>query len=240
MKTTLCILLCCLLGTSIANSQSSTSTQRKNAFKFNIVPPLLSATSEISYERFVKPKLSIVAGVGANLRAEQSDFQLISDADVEFLNRDVQNLYFLAEVRRYLDFCECSAPHGFYTGGFVRYNSIDYSANPQFENSNTNIDINIDVDLRSLNFGALLGYQVNFNHWLIDFEFGGLGYAPNWFRFNSDSKLSNDELARLSDALNRNFRIGVNSKDIELDSSAVKINFWYWTIRYAVSVGYSF
>ncbi len=238
MKKTLCLLLLCL-STSFANSQSTTDQQRKNALKVNIVPPLLSATSEISYERFLKPKLSIAAGVGANLRANQSDFQLISDADLEFLNRDVQNFYFLAEVRRYLDFCDCSAPHGFYTGGFVRYNSIDYTSNPQFGNS-TNVDIKINVEVRSINFGALLGYQVNLNNWLVDFEFGGLGYAPNWFRFNSNTQLSNDELARLSDALNRNFGIGGNYKEIDLNSSTVKINFWYWTIRYAVSVGYSF
>jgi len=228
------------MGIHFVKSQSATDLQRKNAFKINIVPPLLSATSEIAYERFVKPSLSIVAGVGANLRADQSDFQLISDADLAFLNRDVQNLYFLAEVRRYLDFCECSAPHGFYTGGFVRYNTVDYSANPQFERGNTNLDILINVEVRSVNFGALLGYQVSLNNWLVDFEFGGLGYAPNWFRFNSSSQLSNDELASLSDALNRNFGIGGNYREIELNSSDVKINFWYWTVRYAVSLGFSF
>ena len=240
MKKLLCLLLFCVAVSPLAKGQSETSPQRKNALKLNIVPPLLSATSEISYERFIMPNLSIVAGVGANLRANQSDFQLVSEADLEFLNRDIQNFYFLAEVRRYLDFCECSAPHGFYTGGFVRYNRIDYAANPQFVDSNTNLEININGELRSLNFGALLGYQVNFNNWLIDFEFGGLGYAPNWVRFNSDTQLSNDQLARVSDALNRNFGIGGNYKDIELSSSAVDINFWYWTFRYAVSVGYSF
>jgi hypothetical protein len=214
--------------------------QRKNAIKLNIVPPLLSATSEISYERFVKPNLSIVAGIGANLRADQSDFQLASDADLEFLNRDIQNFYFLAEVRRYIYFCECSAPHGFYAGGFTRYNSLDYASNPRFRDSGTSLDINLNVDVRSINFGILLGYQVKHNNWLIDFEFGGLGYSPIWISFNSDTKLSSNQLARLSNALNRNFGIGGNYKDIELNSSSAEFNFWYWTIRYAVSVGYSF
>ena len=229
------------MATGIANGQSSTSPLRKNVFKVNILPPLLSATSEISYERFLKPNLSIVAGVGANLRANQSDFQLVADADLEFLNRDIQNLYFLAEVRRYIDFSECGAsPHGFYTGGFVRYNSINYASNPQFGGNITNLDTKIDLELRSFNFGVLLGYQVHLNKWRVDFEFGGLGYAPNWLRFNSNSTLSSDALARLSDALNRNFSIGRNYKDIELNSSSVELNFWYWTIRYAVSIGYSF
>ncbi|NJL76127.1 MAG: DUF3575 domain-containing protein [Saprospiraceae bacterium] len=240
MKITLFLLLL-FTSISIANSQSSASPLRKNVLKVNIVPPLLSATSEISYERFVKPNLSIVAGVGANLRADRSDFQLISDADLQFLNRDIQNRYFLAEVRRYLDFCECSAPSGFYTGGFVRFNSMDYTSNPQFGNAAVNLDTRIDVELRAFNFGVLLGYQVHLkNNWLVDFEFGGLGYAPNWVRFNSNTTLSSDELARLSDALNRNFGIGGNYRDIELNSSAFDLNFWYWTIRYAVSIGYNF
>lgn len=239
MKKTLFLLLFCM-GACIANGQFATTPQRKNVLKVNIVPPLLSATGEISYERFVKSNLSVVAGLGANLRANQSDFQLASDADLEILNRDIQNLYFLAEVRRYIDFSDCDVARGFYIGGFARYNSIDYAANPKFGNRNTNLDINIDIDFRSLNFGALLGYQLNFNNWLIDFEFGGLGYAPNWIRFNSDTALSNDALASVSEALSRNFSIGGNYKDIELNDSATAINFWYWTFRYAVSVGYSF
>jgi hypothetical protein len=67
-----------------------------------------------------------------------------------------------------------------------------------------------------------------------------LGYAPNWIRFNSSSTLSNDELARLSDALSQNFGIAGNFREIELNSSEAAINFWNWTFRYAVSVGYHF
>jgi len=85
-----------------------------------------------------------------------------------------------------------------------------------------------------------VGYQIDLNNWLIDFEFGGLGYAPNWIQFNSSSTLSSEELAQLSDALSQNFGIGRNFKEIELNSSAAKFNFWYWTFRYAVSVGYNF
>lgn len=236
----LLLLLC--LATSVAYSQSDEARQRKNAIRFNIVPPLVSATSEISYERFLQPNLSIVAGIGANLRGNQSDFVLNSDADLSFLNRDIKNRYFLAEVRRYIDFCDCDLvpPHGFYAGGFVRYNSVDFSSDLQFGNNSTNLNTRIETDFRSLNFGALVGYQIKLNNWLIDFEFGGLGYAPNWIRFNSSSTLSNDELARLSDALSQNFGIAGNFREIELNSSEAAINFWYWTFRYAVSVGYHF
>ena len=147
---------------SIAYGQIEETKQRKNAIKINILPPLLSSTGEISYERLVNPKLSVVLGVGGNFRADQSDFQLDSDSDLEFLDRDIQNLYILAEVRRYIDFCNgnCNAPHGFYAGGFIRYNQLDYTANPQFEDGNTNLDFDIDIGLRSLNFGALVGYKI--------------------------------------------------------------------------------
>jgi|GEM_PF-6612552 len=241
MKKTLFLLLLCIGTSIIANSQSSPSTHRKNVLKANILPPLLSATSEISFERFVKPNLSIVAGVGANLRGNRSEFQLIPGADIAFLNSDIKNRYFLTEVRHYFNFCECSAPHGFYAGGFVRYNSIDYSSNLQFGNNGANVSTKINVALRALNFGGLLGYQIHIkNHWLLDFEFGGLGYAPNRIRFNSDTTLSSDALESLSDALNRNFGIGGNYRDIQLNSSSAELNFWYWTIRYAVSIGYNF
>jgi hypothetical protein len=149
----LLLLLC--LATSVAYSQSDEARQRKNAIRFNIVPPLVSATSEISYERFLQPNLSIVAGIGANLRGNQSDFV----ADLSFLNRDIKNRYFLAEVRRYIDFCDCDLvpPHGFYAGGFVRYNSVDFSSDLQFGNNSTNLNTRIETDFRSLNFGALVG-----------------------------------------------------------------------------------
>ena len=145
-------------------------------------------------------------------------------------------------MRRYIDFCDCDLvpPHGFYAGGFVRYNSVNLSSDLQFGSNTTNLDTRIETDFRSFNFGALLGYQIKLNNWLIDFEFGGLGYSPNWIQFNASSTLSNDELAQLSEALSQNFGIGGNYREIELNSSAAKINFWYWTFRYAVSVGYNF
>lgn len=242
MKNTLLIFF--LVCTSIifrsndTYGQVSLESRGKNVVKLNILPPLLSSTGEISYERLVRSNLSLVTGLGANLRADQSDFQLNSDANLEFLNKKVQNFYLLGEVRRYI--CNCAAPHGFYYGGFIRYNQLNYTSNPQFTSGNTTMDINIDIDLRSFNFGGLLGYQLNFNNWLIDFEFAGLGYAPNWISFNSDSSLSNEALANLSDAISNNFGIGGNYKDIELNSSNAEFNFWYWTFRYAVSIGYNF
>lgn len=225
-----------------AQVKSDSIPPRKNAIRFNILPPLLSATSEVSYERFLRPYLSIVAGIGANLSGNQSDFVLNSYADLRFLNRDIENRYFLAELRRYIDFCECDRdpPHGFYTGGFIRYNSVDLSSDVQFGSNSTNLDTRIETEFRSLNFGALVGYQIKLNNWLIDFEFGGLGYAPNWIQFNSSSTLSNDELAQLSDALTQNFGIGGNYRVIELNSSSVETSFWYWTFRYAISLGYNF
>ena len=75
---------------------------------------------------------------------------------------------------------------------------------------------------------------------LFDFEFGGLGYAPNWINFNSSSELSNDALANLSDALSENFGIGGNDTALELNESSAELSFWAWTFRYAVSIGYNF
>ena len=102
MKKTLFLLFLCM-ATSIANAQFSTSSLRKNVVKFNILPPLLGSMSEVSYERFVKPNLSITAGFGTNMRrTDRTDFQLIPYGDLAFLNTDMQNRYFLAEVRRTL------------------------------------------------------------------------------------------------------------------------------------------
>jgi hypothetical protein len=240
IKSLFLLVLC--MATSIGYGQSDSVAYRKNAIKINILPPILSSTSEISYERFLRPNLSILAGIGGNWRGNKSDFVLNSDVDLSFLNRNIKNRYLLAEVRRYIDFydCACVAPHGFYAGGFVRYNTVDISSDVRFGNNSTNLDTKINIDFQSLNFGALLGYQIKLNHWLIDFEFGGLGYSPRWIQFNASSTLSNDELAKLSDALSRNFSIGGNYREIELNSSTAKFTFWYWTFRYAVSIGYSF
>ena len=88
MKKIILLLLVCL-SVSISYAQTQTVPQRKNAIKLNILPPLLSSTAELSYERLVKPNMSVVLGLGGNFRADQSDFQLDSDADLEFLDRDI-------------------------------------------------------------------------------------------------------------------------------------------------------
>jgi hypothetical protein len=240
IKSLFLLVLC--MATSIAYSQPDSVVYRKNAIKINILPPLVNATSEISYERMIRPNLSMVAGIGGNWSGNKSDFVLNSDADLSFLNRDIKNRYLLAEVRRYIDFCDCErlAPHGFYAGGFVRYNTVDISSDVRFGNNSTNLNTQINMNIQSWNFGALVGYQIDLNNWLIDFEFGGLGYSPRWVQFNASTTLSNNQLAQLSDAISRNFGIGGNYKDIELNSSSAKTSFWYWTFRYAVSIGYRF
>jgi len=235
------ILLCLCIGTIIAKSQTLTDSLRKNVFKVNILPPLLSSINEISYERMVKPNLSITAGFGTNMRSDQSDFQLISNTDLRFFNTEIQNRYLLVEVRRYIDFSECNTPFGFYIGGFTRLRNINYSADAEFGNRIANINSKIDLEYRALNFGILLGYQIHLkNNLHFDFEFGGVGYSPNWVRFNSSTTLGSDELSRLSDALKQNFGIGGNYKDIELNSTSLEYNFWNWTVRYGVSIGYNF
>ena len=91
-----------------------------------------------------------------------------------------------------------------------------------------------------MNFGALFGYQLVYKNWLVDFEFGGLGYSPNWIKFSSSSELSNEALANLSDALSENFGIGGDFDGLELNDSSAELSFWTWTFRYAISVGYNF
>mgnify|MGYP000134797473 CR=1 FL=1 len=61
-----------------AQVKSDSLPARKNAVRFNIVPPLVSATSEISYERMITPNLSAVVGIGGNWRGNKSDFVLNS------------------------------------------------------------------------------------------------------------------------------------------------------------------
>lgn len=234
----LLLLLCLCYG--LARGQSLPGKERKNIFKVNILRPLLSTTGELSYERLLQPNLSIVLGTGANLSADQSDFQLNSEANLEFLDRDVRNIYYLAELRRYIPFCDCRSPHGFYAGGFIRYNQLDFSSSPQFRTETSLLNFNIDIDLRTLNFGPVVGYQINLNNWIIDFEFGGFGYAPNWIKLDSSTTLNKEILDSLSDALSRNFSFAGNYKKIDPNDLPGKISFWYWTVRYAVSVGYYF
>lgn len=223
------------------NIESDSIPVRKNAIRLNIVPPLAGFnTLEISYERMISPKMSVVAGIGGNWTGNKSDFVLNSEADLSFLNRNIKNRYIIAEVRRFINFCDCNPPSGFYAGGFARYNMLDISTDVQFGDDSANLDTKLDMNFRSINFGILLGYQINYKNWVVDFDFGGVGYAPNWVEFNSSSTLSSDELAQLSDVLSQNFGFAGNYKEIELNSSNAKFNFWAWTIRYGASIGYRF
>ncbi len=121
------LLLFISVSTNINYINAQEVSQRKNVIKVNILPPILSSTGEISYERIVKPNVGLVLGVVGNFRADQSEFDLQSSSNIDFSDRDIQNFYLLGEVRRYIDFCNdnCSAPHGFYAGAFFRYNQLD-------------------------------------------------------------------------------------------------------------------
>jgi len=57
-----------------AQVKSDSIPARKNAIRSNIVPPLAGfSTIEISYERMISPKVSVVAGIGGNWTGNNSD-----------------------------------------------------------------------------------------------------------------------------------------------------------------------
>ncbi|HHP7242986.1 MAG TPA: hypothetical protein ACFCUD_15035, partial [Cyclobacteriaceae bacterium] len=128
MQTKIILALIAIFSITIhteAQVKSDSIPARKNAIRTNIVPPLAGfRTLEISYERMISPKVSVVAGFGGNWTGNKSDFVLNSDADLSFLNRDIKNRYIITEVRRIINFSDCDykSPSGFYVGGFARYN----------------------------------------------------------------------------------------------------------------------
>lgn len=236
------LLLGALLVGSICQSQDVyyDSTDVKNQVKINLLPLLIFNSMEVCYERTIKPQWTFGSSVALNVRRTEPAFlELGRFSDLTFSGHRFQNFSILQQLKWYPRLTNRSVPHGFYIGGLLRYQNMQYSSNVLYEAPvSTNVNVNLNAFLSMVGVGMEVGYQHRFReNFLVDFSF--LGPQRNFSTFigTLDATVDNEFLNALSDEINNSIGFGLFSPEINLTQTVAK-RFSFWGFRYAISVGY--
>lgn len=224
-----------------AQEPSPGDTPSINQIKINLLPLAVLNSAELSYERTIKPQLNLGASVALNVRQSPPVFlDLGRFSDLSFSGNRFRNFSFLQQLKWFPETDKGCAPQGFYIGGLFRFQSISYSSTILLEAVETDVEVGLDALLNAVGVGVEVGYQFRFKeHFLLDFSFFGPQRNFCTFIGTLDTEVDSAFLEALADEVNGAIGFGLFDPDLNFTQTLAR-RFSVWSIRYAVSVGYTF
>ena len=222
-------------------SDFDVDTESKNQIKINLLP-LFFGNPQISYERTINDRFTIGGSVnGFIFKGSPSFIDLGEFNEISFSGDELSGFGIMPQFKWYPNLSDRKTPHGFYLGGLIRYQNIEYKTDALYEDATSTVDFNFDTQLNSFGVGIEVGYQIKFkNNILLDFSFFGPRYVFNTISFSANTELSDDILDALTQEVNNAVGIDVFNTDLDTIDLDEKENFSSLGFRYAISLGYSF
>ncbi len=241
--------LASILIPSIAFSQAKwDSNQRKNIIKFNPTPMLLWGDIKnitISYERLIKPNMSVAFQVGYLLFPKLTGDTLLGGL-VALTTAQKYGVNISADYRYYpFSRNRRPAPDGLYIGGYLSYYGFNFKNN--FNVVGTDIDQNgaLEGKLSIGNLGFELGYQFIFwRRVSLDLLLFGTSLSYYNARFDITGSLDEEQMENLNEevvqkVLNRFPLLKTLFSGETLEFSGVR-NIFSTGFRYSIQLGVAF
>lgn len=242
MRTLFLLFILLFWVTSATKAQSRLdSAEAKNQIKINLIPLIAFNTVEVSYERALKPALTLGGSVGVNVRRSQpAFFSLGRVSELSFSGHRFRNFAILQQLKWYPKLSDRSAPHGFYLGTLLRYQVINYTSSILLEGLTTTANAELNASLSGVGVGIEVGYQIKFKkNFLLDFSFFGPQVNQYTFIATLDTEVDNEFLDQLAEEVNNAIGLGILDPGITF-SQTVARQFAFSGFRYAISIGYCF
>ncbi len=227
---------------SFAQVEGARFKEGKNQIKLNLIPLLAFNTAQLSYERTIKPKLTIGGSINGSFSKESPSFINLGDlSDLSFSGDEFSSFAIMPQVKWYPKLSDRNVPHGFYVGGLLRYQNLNYKTDVKYEDLTSTIAFDMETDLSSFGIGMELGYQIKFkNNWLLDFSFFGPRIVFMALITNVSETLDDVILSELSKELNNVIGNNIFETDAQVTNGSETERFTSFGFRYAISVGYNF
>jgi hypothetical protein len=242
MRNALLPFLLLLFASFAAKAQSPRdSAEAKNQVKLNLTPLVAFNTVELSYERALRPALTLGGSVGVNARRSQPAFlNLGRVSELSFSGHRFRNFSILQQLKWYPKLSERRAPHGFYLGALVRYQVINYTSSILFEGATASANAELNAALSGVGVGIEVGYQIKFKqNFLLDFSFFGPQVNQYTFIATLNTAVDSEFLDQLAEEVNDAIGFGILNPGITF-SQTVARQFTFPGFRYALSAGYCF
>lgn len=215
---------------------------RKNEIDL-VVSDLINGSLLMSYERLLGEHFSL--GLGLGYKGENGLIAL-SGLDTEKIKTNeitYSGFKIIPEVRYYLNNSGDLAMRGFYFGAYLKYSDYQSDLNGRYFNEALEtFNVQFDADIKVTSIGFMVGYKLPLSdRFTIDFLIAGPGSGAYSFSFeNKRDDLPDEFYEDLNEALENYQIFDLLDGDFRFSAASRRTNFNLLTLRYGISLGYSF
>jgi hypothetical protein len=215
--------------------------QSRNQIDFEL-GGLINGWYQLKYERLLGENISVGLGIGfkgetglVNLSGLDTD--KIKTNDITFSGFKI-----IPEVRYYINKTQQYTMDGFYFGAYLKYSNLHSDLNGTYINDNQeSFVVEFDADFSITSVGFMIGYRLPLSEKIsIDFLIAGPGAGFYNFSFENKRDLPDEFYDDLNQALENYSLFDLLNGDFKFSSIDLTSDLILPSLRYGVSIGYSF
>ncbi len=207
-----------------------------------VLSDLMDGAIQLRYERWVSEHFTVSLGLG--YKGEEGLVSL-SGLDTEKIKTNeitYSGFKIIPEVRYYLNNNDHDAMKGFYLGAYLKYSDYQTDLDGRYINEALeSFNIQFDADIKVTSIGLMVGYKLPISEkFSIDFLIAGPGSGSYKFSFVNKQDLPDEFYEDLNEALENYQIFDMLDGDFRFSAASRKSNFNILSLRYGISLGYSF
>lgn len=235
------IIIFCFLGFSIPAQNEEIRDDRKNEIGFSL-SDLVNGAFQVNYERMVGKRISV--GMGLGYKGDQGLIRLSGLDGDQLKTNDITYSGFklIPEVRYYINSTTRYSMDGFYFGAFVKYSNYSSDLDGTYiDSNNDSFIVEFDADFNVTSIGFMIGYKLPISkRFSINFLIAGPGVAFHNYELINRRDLPDEFYEDLNEALEEYSIFDFLNGDFRFSSLNGKTSFTLGSLRYGITLGYSF
>jgi hypothetical protein len=233
------IIVCNVL---IARGQNQNDTIKSKNEIGVVLTDLVNGAFQVKYERLLGKHISVNVGLGIKgsdglIRLSGLDTDQLKTNDITYSGFKI-----IPEVRYYLNKTQTYTMDGFYFGAYLKYTKLQSDLNGTYINDALeSFIVEFDADIKVTSVGFMVGYKLPLTKkFSLDFLIAGPGAGFYNFSFVNKRDLPDEFYEDFNQALDKYSIFDLLSGDFEFKSTDKKSNFTVPSLRWGISLGYSF
>jgi hypothetical protein len=203
---------------------------------------LINGWYQLKYERILGEHISVSLGIGFK---GKEGLLLLSGLDTDQLKTNdisFSGFKIIPEVRYYINKTQQYTMDGFYFGAYLKYTKLQSDLNGTYINDQlASYIIEFDADIKITSVGFMVGYRLPFSKkFSIDFLIAGPGAGFYNFSFVNKRDLPDEFYEDFNQALENYSLFDFLNGDFRFTSTNLKSDLFMPSLRYGISLGYSF
>lgn len=206
------------------------------------VSDLINGALQIEYERMLGKHISV--GLGVGFKGDEGLIRLsgLDTDNIKTNNLTYSGFKFIPAVRYYINKTTQYSMDGFYFGAYLKYSNYKSDLDGTYiDDMNDSYTIEFDAKFNVTSVGFMIGYKLPINEkFSVNFLIAGPGVGFHNYSLTNKRDLPDQFYEDLNNALDQYSIFDLINTDFKFSDIETESNFVIPSLRYGISLGYSF